>query len=65
MKKKQHNILSPDGITIRQEHFPSKKLALLFYAEWKKGYEAQGYYSSNRGRISLSELDDKCEHVTF
>jgi hypothetical protein len=60
MKHKLFNILSPDGFTISMDNFKTKKEALNYFAEWKKRFELQGYYSSNNGRISLEDLDDEC-----
>jgi len=60
MKKKLFNILSPDGLTISMDNFKTKEEALNYFAEWKKRFELQGYYSSNDGRIDLEDLEDKC-----
>jgi len=63
LMKKMYNILSPDGITIRLEHFGTKKEATSFYKEWKNRFTQQGYYSSNQGKIDLKDLDDVCEPI--
>ena len=60
MKKKLFNILSPDGFTISMEDFSTKEDALIFFSEWKKRFEKQGYYSSNHGKIPLAELEEEC-----
>jgi hypothetical protein len=60
MATKLFNILSPDGISISMENFSTKEEALIFFSEWKKRFEQQGYYSSNHGRIPLTELEDEC-----
>ena len=60
MATKLFNILSPDGISISMENFSTKEEALKFFSEWKKRFEKQGYYSSNHGRIPLTELEDEC-----
>ena len=60
MKKKLFNILSPDGLTISMDNFKTKEEALNYFAEWKKRFELQGYYSSNDGRIDLEDLEDEC-----
>jgi len=60
MKKKLFNILSPDGLTISMDNFKTKEEALNYFAEWKKRFELQGYYSSNNGRIDLEDLEDEC-----
>lgn len=58
----QHNILSPDNISIRQENFKSKEEAITYFEDvWKPRFKSQGYYSSNNGRIPLDELDCHCE----
>lgn len=56
-----YNILSPDGFSITREGgFNTVKEALTFYDKWKMSFEHQGYYSSNSGRIVLSDLDNEC-----
>lgn len=64
MAKKKYDILSPDGFSIHHsDTYPSPEAAWAAFDEWKKRYEAQGYYSSNRGRIPLDELQDYCKLV--
>lgn len=67
MKKrneKSYDVISPDGFSIHlTDTYPTKKAAWDAFEEWKKGYEAQGYYSSNRGRIPLEDLADFCSLV--
>lgn len=62
MKRKQYQVISPDGFTI--EHiwsYPSKKKAWDAFTLWKKQYLKQGYYSSVKyGRIPLVDLGDYC-----
>ena len=59
-----YNILSPDGFAIRREKtYPTLDDAKAEFELWKKGYEQQGYYSSNRGRIPLDELEENCTLV--
>ena len=49
--KKRYDILSPDGISIHfSDTYKSIEEAKAAFENWKKRYEAQGYYSSNRGR---------------
>lgn len=61
---KKFYILSPDGISIECEKtYSSISEAKEAFNNWKKRYERQGYYSSNRGRISLDELEDNCTFV--
>ena len=57
------NILSPDGFEISREDFKTKKEALSYFDKWKNGFKRQGYYSSNRGRIDLEDLDDCCRVI--
>jgi hypothetical protein len=64
MKKKKYDILSPDGFSIHHsDTYSSPEKAWAAFDEWKKRYEMQGYYSSNRGRIPLDELKNHCELV--
>ena len=60
----QYDVFSPDGIAIsREETYPSKEVAEQKLQEWVKGFEWQGYYSSNKGRIALDELASCCKIV--
>lgn len=60
-KSKTYNILSPDGITIEQDgRYKSIKAAKTAFEKWAARFAAQGYYSSNSGRIPLSELESHC-----
>lgn len=60
-QKKRYDVISPDGFSIhRTDTYPNRRLAWSALQEWKKGYENQGYYSSNRGRIPLDELAGHC-----
>jgi hypothetical protein len=54
------DIFSPDGISIREKPFKTKKEAAEYYQEWVKRFENQGYYSSNRGKIELKHLSCNC-----
>mgnify|MGYP003335802340 CR=1 FL=1 len=58
-------VLSPDGFTIEAEirSYPTQAKADEAFEKWKKRYEIQGYYSSNEGRIPLSELKSYCQFV--
>jgi Ca2+-binding EF-hand superfamily protein len=61
---KKYNVLSPDGFPIHfSKTYKTIKEAKNAIQEWKKRYEFQGYYSSNRGRIDLNELENYCEIV--
>ena len=60
------NFLSPDGISISMDDFPTEHKALLFFEQWKKQFERQGYYSSNDyGRIPLDVLHQFCEAIRY
>lgn len=58
----RYQILSPDGFTIEGgvESYPSMTEANKAFKQWKDRYKAQGYYSSNRGRIDLKDLKYFC-----
>jgi len=57
------NYQSPDGFTISYDDFSTRSEAQQFYKEWKQSFIRQGYYSSNNGRIALSDLDEHCELI--
>lgn len=57
------NYQSPDGFTISYDDFATRSEAQQFYKEWKQSFIRQGYYSSNYGRIALSDLDEHCELI--
>lgn len=61
--KYEFNILSPDGIEIRNENFESYAQAWQFFEKWKKSFEIQGYYSSCKGKIHLEDLRNFCTPV--
>ncbi len=67
MKKKskiKYDVFSPDGFTIHPiDMYANRKKAKQALTEWVKRYETQGYYSSNMGRISLSDLPNHCKIV--
>ena len=49
------------GIPIENyDGYNSIEEAHIALMEWKKRFEAQGYYSSNEGRVSLESLGGKC-----
>jgi hypothetical protein len=63
-KKQRFDVLSPDGISIHfSDTYSSEKKAMEAFEEWKKRYEFQGYYSSNNGRIPLTELHNHIKIV--
>lgn len=54
-------VYSPDGFPIScGDLYSSKKEAEKSLREWIENYRAQGYYSSNSGRIELDELFEWC-----
>jgi len=63
--KRKYNVLSPDGFSIHcSDTYKSVEEARKAIEEWKKNYERQGYYSSNKyGRIPLNELQKYCDIV--
>ena len=63
-KKKQFDVISPDGFSIHfSDTYNTREEAMNAFFEWKKRYEQQGYYSSNKGRIPLDELENHCRIV--
>jgi len=62
-KQKRFKIISPDGIPIHMAHTIADNKVLSTFRKWKKRFEVQGYYSSNKGRIKLDDLDDWCEVI--
>jgi hypothetical protein len=64
MSKQRFDVLSPDGFSIHfSDTYPSEKKAMEAFELWKKRYEHQGYYSSNEGRIPLTELHNHIKIV--
>ena len=64
MKKQRFDVLSPDGFSIHfSDTYSSEKKAMEAFEQWKKRYEFQGYYSSNNGRIPLTELHNHIKIV--
>lgn len=62
--KKLFQLLSPDGVTIENiEGYPTMQKLMKAFNKWKDRYKAQGYYSSNNGRIDLKDLFDRCEVI--
>jgi hypothetical protein len=61
--RKKYQVLSPDGFTIdgQVRYYTSRKKAIEAIENWKKRFEMQGYYSSNKcGRIHLDKLQEHC-----
>ena len=66
MAKMKYQILSPDGFSLERDviGYTSRKKAIEAFNQWKRGYEAQGYYSSTKyGRIPLEDLEDYCQFI--
>jgi hypothetical protein len=62
----QYDVYSPDGFSIlREDFFASIEEAEKGFEYWKKGFAQQGYYSSNKGPITLRELKSKCLLIKF
>jgi hypothetical protein len=53
-------VVSPDGVPIAPETYPSEDAAREALAAWCGRYEAQGYYASVSGRIALADLTRRC-----
>ncbi len=65
MEKSKFNVLSPDGFQIDLEEYENKEKAWKAFEMWKNRFEMQGYYSSNKGRISLNELKNHCKLIKY
>lgn len=64
MKTKSFDVISPDGFSIdRIMTYPTRTKAKNALKKWTKRFEQQGYYSSVKGRIPLSELADHCKII--
>jgi hypothetical protein len=62
--KTRYDVISPDGFSIHHsDTFATKEDAMTAFHDWKKRFEGQGYYSSNKGRIPLDELEQYCKIV--
>jgi hypothetical protein len=63
---KSYDVMSPDGISInRMKTYKTIEEAGEALDNFLKRYEAQGYYSSNDGRIPLEQLAFHCNLVTI
>lgn len=61
---KSIRVLSPDGFDLFPgETYKSEGEAWKAFNRWKKRYEGQGYYSSNKGRIMLVNLSDHIQMI--
>jgi hypothetical protein len=62
--KTRYDVISPDGFSIHfSDTYATKEDAMNAFLEWKKRFEGQGYYSSNKGRIALNELEKHCQLI--
>lgn len=66
-KKKQYDILSPDGKTIRHNvpPFASLKESREYFDEWKMQYARRGYWSPKLGLIPMAKLAKHCKRITL
>lgn len=63
---KHYDVMSPDGISInRMKTYETVKEAGEALDNFVERYKAQGYYSSNDGRIPLEQLAFHCNLVTI
>lgn len=54
-------VYSPDGFSIMGTRtFESIEEAKEQFHQWAKRFQAQGYYSSVKGRIPLDRLEESC-----
>lgn len=58
-------VLSPDGIKIDNNTYANYYEAKKAINLWCERYAAQGYYSSNNGRISLEDLPNHCKIISI
>jgi hypothetical protein len=59
-------VYSPDGFSIMgSKTFSSLEEAKQQFDQWVKRFENQGYYASNKGRISLDDLEKSCVFKAF
>lgn len=63
---KHYDVISPDGISInRMQTYETVEEAGEALDNFVERYAAQGYYSSNHGRIPLDQLAFHCNLVTI
>ena len=63
---KFYDVMSPDGISInRMKTYGTVEEAGEALDNFVKKYEAQGYYSSNHGKISVEQLAFHCNLITI
>ena len=63
--KQKFRILSPDGFDLNREQTVYKGPIQVLRAliNFRNRYSAQGYYSSNYGRIELRDIPDSCSVI--
>lgn len=66
-KKKQYDILSPDGKSIRHNvaPFSSLKESREYFDKWKMQYARRGYWSPKKGLIPMAKLIKHCKRITL
>lgn len=63
---KSYDVMSPDGISInRMQTYKTVEEAGEALDNFVERYKAQGYYSSNHGKIPLEQLAFHCNLVTI
>lgn len=67
-KKKQYDILSPDGKTIRHNvpPFNSLKESREYFDQWKMQFARRGYWSPKKSLlIPMAQLHKHCKRITL
>ena len=61
MKKgEEYQVFSPDEVSIFKDiTYPNLEKASKAFREWRNQFKAQGYYSSNKGKINLKDLPNE------
>ena len=60
------DVLSPDGISIWGDAYPTRAAAESALRQWVKRFARQGFYSTSRWeRIPLDEIAARCRIVEF
>lgn len=61
-----YDVLSPDGISIGHDYYPTRLAAEAALDQWITRYHWQGFYSTSRWeRIPIRELWGRCQIVEF
>lgn len=65
VKKKQYDVLSPDGKSIRVNvpPFTSIKASREYFDKWKLKFGHSGYWSPKKGLIPMSKLKGFCKWI--